>query len=477
MKLHEAIKQLVTQFGESVVTEVRLANLLADLNGYQDYPAMKTVFKEVLKAGYGQDFYSAYKTNPQKALNEEFSLIKKIATETRFKEDLISYSLDCILFAIGGITIINEPFSKGFDPYSSGPSDVLNNLSSQLSALKKQYIDMLDRLPTLPNNILRDAPGYYSTKALNQLYAIEAKIVAILQETNTFNEFKWCEQKRKEKLESFKREKTDALVKSLNPKKDEYIQSLKILLVIPHNFFIKKSGYYNRDGEQKLNAIEEDIKLIYYNMGKSYNNWCENEKAKHLSKYKVNTGNIARQIFLKIILPIIIIFGSGNAIISYMSSSNDIDRFEQSIADGEQLVSEGDYAKALQVFSSARLNYNASFRTSHYKNIACKYIDSSIDNAVKKSLSLTSNGKLAESNDLLNSLSQEIVSENPQNLDKYNKAKTELSKAVENGLNNIIGNISNNNGKLDAKGRDVLNELLKINPNDYWLNFIKNKEK
>lgn len=168
MKLHEAIKQLVTQFGESVVTEVRLANLLADLNGYQDYPAMKTVFKEVLKAGYGQDFYSAYKTNPQKALNEEFSLIKKIATETRFKEDLISYSLDCILFAIGGITIINEPFSKGFDPYSSGPSDVLNNLSSQLSALKKQYIDMLDRLPTLPNNILRDAPGYYSTKALNQ---------------------------------------------------------------------------------------------------------------------------------------------------------------------------------------------------------------------------------------------------------------------------------------------------------------------
>lgn len=69
------------------------------------------------------------------------------------------------------------------------------------------------------------------------------------------------------------------------------------------------------------------------------------------------------------------------------------------------------------------------------------------------------------------------MSENPQNLDKYNKAKTELSKAVENGLNNIIGNISNNNGKLDAKGRDVLNELLKINPNDYWLNFIKNKEK
>ena len=180
MKLHEAIKQLVTQFGESVVTEVRLANLLADLNGYQDYPAMKTVFKEVLKAGYGQDFYSAYKTNPQKALNEEFSLIKKIATETRFKEDLISYSLDCILFAIGGITIINEPFSKGFDPYSSGPSDVLNNLSSQLSALKKQYIDMLDRLPTLPNG-----PSDVLNNLSSQLSALKKQYIDMLDRLPT----------------------------------------------------------------------------------------------------------------------------------------------------------------------------------------------------------------------------------------------------------------------------------------------------
>lgn len=477
MKLHEAIKQLVTQFGESVVTEVRLANLLADLNGYQDYPAMQTVLKEVLKAGYGQIFYSAYKTNPQKALNEELNLIKKIAIETRFKEDLISYSLDCILFAIGGITTINEPFSKGFDAYSSGSGDILNNLSSQLSALKKQYVDMLDKLVTLPNNILRDAPGYYSTEALNQLYAIEAKIAVILQETNASKDLNWCKQKRREKIENFKQQKADVVIKSLDPKKHEYIQYLKTLLIIPHKFFIKKSGYYDLSGEQKLNAIEEDIKLIYYNMGKSYDNWCENEKAQHQSKYIVDNRNIARQIFLKIAIPVIIIFGFGSASISYMSSADDIERFEQSIADGEQLISKGDYAKALQIFSSARANYNASFRTSHYKNIASEHINSSIEDAVQMSLSLTSNGKLVESSDLLKSLSQKIVSENSQNSDKYNRAKTELSKAVENGLDNIISNISSNNGKLDAKGCETLNELLKINPNDYWLNLIKNKEK
>lgn len=57
MKLHEAIKKLVAQFGESIVTEVRLANLLADLNGYQDYPAMKMVLKDILKAEYGKKLF------------------------------------------------------------------------------------------------------------------------------------------------------------------------------------------------------------------------------------------------------------------------------------------------------------------------------------------------------------------------------------------------------------------------------------
>ena len=48
MKLHEAIKKLVAQFGESIVTEVRVPNLLDDINGDKDYPAMKMVLKDIL---------------------------------------------------------------------------------------------------------------------------------------------------------------------------------------------------------------------------------------------------------------------------------------------------------------------------------------------------------------------------------------------------------------------------------------------
>lgn len=112
MTLHEAIKKLVAQFGESIVTEVRLANLLADLNGYQDYPAMKMVLKEFLKAGYGKKLFDIYSKDSQNAISKSVDFTKTFASVSNYKEDLISYASDCILFALGCITTINEPMNQ-----------------------------------------------------------------------------------------------------------------------------------------------------------------------------------------------------------------------------------------------------------------------------------------------------------------------------------------------------------------------------
>lgn len=53
----------------------------------------------------------------------------------------------------------------------------------------------------------------------------------------------------------------------------------------------------------------------------------------------------------------------------------------------------------------------------------------------------------------------------------------DLNKAIENGLDHMILNISKNNGHLDESSKEELKELLNVNPNDYWLNFIQKKEK
>jgi len=41
----------------------------------------------------------------------------------------------------------------------------------------------------------------------------------------------------------------------------------------------------------------------------------------------------------------------------------------------------------------------------------------------------------------------------------------------------MILNISKNNGHLDESSKEELKELLIVNSDDYWLNFIQKKEK
>lgn len=477
MTLHEAIKELVAQFGENIVTEVRLANLLADLNGYQDYPAMKMVLKDILKAGYGKKLFDIYSKDAQNAIRKSVNYAQTFAIESKYKEDLVSYAFDCVLFALGCITTINETMTKGYDPYTKGNGDILDNLANQLASLQKQYLDLLDRLVTLPQNIYKDAPGYYSTEALNKLYAVEAKIAVIIKETNSTVSLDWCTNKRTEKIEYFKKQKTDAVAKGLGELKCQYKTLLASLIIVPKKFGIKRSGHYDDNGEKKLSSVEDDIKLNYYNMGNTYDNWCEKEKNKYLAKYHIDNKSVALQLSAKIGIPAAIFIGASGTGISYMTSSSAIEQFEHTIALGEQQATAGEYGKAIQLFSDAKNNYTASFRPSHYQGIAVEHIKKIVNNVTQSSVKMVEEGRLIDANTLLSSLPQEVISKNKQLSEQYNSAKSALDKAINDGLDNLISDIASNHGKLSDTSKQKLNELLKINPNDYWLNFIKNKEK
>lgn len=89
-------------------------------------------------------------------------------------------------------------------------------------------------------------------------------------------------------------------------------------------------------------------------------------------------------------------------------------------------------------------------------------------------ISLIEKNELVAANSLLKSLPQNIVAEYAETI---RATQTMLDTKVQSGLEDLIANISQNNGHLDAESKKLLKELLTINPNDYWLNFIKNKEK
>lgn len=491
MKLQEAVKQLVQQFGTSVVAEVRLANLLADLNAYEEYPAMKQVFKEMQKAGFGRKLYDAVHVNRVQGQNISSQMMKLMAKEYNFKMDLVGYGFDCLLYGLGCINTVKEPIFKGYDPFSKGDEDLLNNLPGILTALQKEYLDSLDSLIILPKDLLQDAPGYYSADALTKLYAVEAKIAAVEQQldANRGQSKKcnvWCKQQREQKLAHYKKIKDDAVeadrkqkLKIAQASLAELRQQYRTLLggvVIPKKFGITRSGYFDETTLNQLSETEDIIKSLYAKQNKVYDDWCETEKTKVLKKYSVTSSNLAKQIALKIGIPAAVILGAVGTGTSYITSTDDIKQFEHTIEQGEQSASSGHYSQALQLFDTAKKNYHGSFRAGHYENVADEHIAGSVDAAMLSFNELIEQGKLLEANNLLQSLPYNLLSEDVQNVEKIRNAKAKLTTAMDDGFNRLISNISQNGGHLNAEGKKLLKELLSVTPDDYWLKFIKNKE-
>ena len=55
MKLHEALRQAVRQFGMNVLQERRLVFILSDLRAFGEFPAMRKVMEAIVSGGSGKE--------------------------------------------------------------------------------------------------------------------------------------------------------------------------------------------------------------------------------------------------------------------------------------------------------------------------------------------------------------------------------------------------------------------------------------
>lgn len=159
---------------------------------------------------------------------------------------------------------------------------------------------------------------------------------------------------------------------------------------------------------------------------------------------------------------------------SYWKSSADREQFENKVFSGNSFLSTGDYANAVESYKDAYNSYNA-MSSGSYKEDALEKIDAVVDKLIKEG---------DTNNESLLKASQVIDSELQLNLDakdkerltaKKNELENVIKERTDNGRNTLIMNLSANNGKLDEAGMKLLDELLVLAPNDYWLNFIKKK--
>ena len=100
-------------------------------------------------------------------------------------------------------------------------------------------------------------------------------------------------------------------------------------------------------------------------------------------------------------------------------------------------------------------------------------------NAVSKVQELTAGGHYYDARQVLDSLS--LLPFDKSMSMKLAKEKETLEAQIENaiiaGKYTMLSSISTNGRKMDNSNRETLDELLKVAPNDYWLNFILSKSK
>ena len=121
MRLEEALRKVIRQFGVSVLQEKRLMFILSDFRAFNDHPAVKQVFQSIVSDGSGKELCSLFLDDDSEGcLTYARNLKKSLAADRHFKQELADYAVDSITFALGLQASVKEPSDHGFDPMESG---------------------------------------------------------------------------------------------------------------------------------------------------------------------------------------------------------------------------------------------------------------------------------------------------------------------------------------------------------------------
>lgn len=120
MKLHEALRNIVREFGFGVLEDKRFLGMLADTHAYEEYPAMKQVMTAIADGGYGQEILSRVRKSRSRDLALYFEYLRRSLSETEnFKKEFADYAARSISFALGLSDSATEPQDHGFEAAAS----------------------------------------------------------------------------------------------------------------------------------------------------------------------------------------------------------------------------------------------------------------------------------------------------------------------------------------------------------------------
>ena len=107
MILHYIIKKITSDYGKIIVSDLRLYNILADLNAFKYEPdSIKFVLKQVLQLRGKDIFESSKRSLPAQATLNQY--IQYITAQCGFVEKQVRYVVESLAYGIGWISQLSE---------------------------------------------------------------------------------------------------------------------------------------------------------------------------------------------------------------------------------------------------------------------------------------------------------------------------------------------------------------------------------
>ena len=121
MRLHEALRELSEQFGESILGNRDLPLMLKAYRAFDELPAMEDVMKSMVNGSLVNELMSQIRQGEaKKGSLWADSLKKSLAKAGHFSPDLAGYAVDSVCFALGLTDSVSEPSHHGTEGAAPG---------------------------------------------------------------------------------------------------------------------------------------------------------------------------------------------------------------------------------------------------------------------------------------------------------------------------------------------------------------------
>lgn len=105
MKLHDALRKLCNEYGNTIIQKAKVVYLLSDLGAFGDHPELRKVMKLIVSGGYARKFCSlSHLKDFEDFFDHAEDDIDKLYDLA--DENLAGYAVDSIAFAFG---LIDDP--------------------------------------------------------------------------------------------------------------------------------------------------------------------------------------------------------------------------------------------------------------------------------------------------------------------------------------------------------------------------------